>query len=101
PAINQVIMLRNTQSTIVFTQQLGRGLRKSPNKEFVTIIDFIGNYSNNYMIPMALMGDYSNDLDNIRRGTLETQYISGISTVNMEQIAKKRIFEAIDQFKPD
>lgn len=101
PAINQVIMLRNTQSTIVFTQQLGRGLRKSPNKEFVTIIDFIGNYSNNYMIPMALMGDYSNDLDNIRRGTLETQYISGISAVNMEQIAKKRIFEAIDQFKPD
>lgn len=50
---------------------------------------------------LALMGDYSNNLDNIRRGTLETQYISGISAVNMEQIAKERIFEAIDRFKPD
>ena len=45
PSINQVIMLRNTTSSIVFIQQLGRGLRKHNNKKFVTIIDFIGNYS--------------------------------------------------------
>ena len=37
-------MLRNTQSSIIFIQQLGRGLRKDPSKEFVTVIDFIGNY---------------------------------------------------------
>lgn len=45
--VNQVIMLRPTQSPIVFIQQLGRGLRKAEGKECVVILDFIGNYKNN------------------------------------------------------
>ena len=44
PRINQIIMLRPTQSNIIFIQQLGRGLRKFDNKEYLTVIDFIGNY---------------------------------------------------------
>ena len=55
PEINQVIMLRPTESPIVFVQQLGRGLRKSEGKEFVVVIDFIGNYQNNYMIPCRIL----------------------------------------------
>ncbi|PKM84177.1 MAG: DUF3427 domain-containing protein, partial [Firmicutes bacterium HGW-Firmicutes-11] len=53
PSVNQVIMLRPTQSAIIFVQQLGRGLRKLWNKEYLTVIDFIGNYANNYMVPIA------------------------------------------------
>lgn len=52
--VNQVIMLRPTESPIVFIQQLGRGLRKANGKEYVVILDFIGNYNNNFMIPVAL-----------------------------------------------
>ena len=59
PKINQVIMLRPTQSSIIFVQQLGRGLRKVESKDYLTVIDFIGNYSNNYLIPIALFGDRS------------------------------------------
>ena len=44
--VNQVIMLRPTESPIVFIQQLGRGLRKANGKEYVVILDFIGNYNN-------------------------------------------------------
>ena len=47
--VNQVIMLRPTQSPIVFIQQLGRGLRKAKGKEYVVILDFIGNYYKLYM----------------------------------------------------
>ena len=65
--VNQVIMLRPTQSPIVFIQQLGRGLRKAYGKEYVVILDFIGNYNNNFMIPIALSGDRSYNKDNIRR----------------------------------
>ncbi|MGO1949589.1 MAG: DEAD/DEAH box helicase family protein, partial [Mycobacteriaceae bacterium] len=54
PAVNQVVMLRNTESSIIFTQQLGRGLRKSPGKDHLRVIDFIGNYKNNFLIPVAL-----------------------------------------------
>ncbi|MGX8792703.1 DUF3427 domain-containing protein [Oceanobacillus sp. M60] len=95
PSINQVVMLRQTQSSIIFIQQLGRGLRKHPSKEFVTIIDFIGNYKNNYLIPVALSGDKSQNKDNIRRRTAETNYIKGVSSINFEEIARKQIFKSI------
>lgn len=95
PFLNQIVMLRQTQSSIIFIQQLGRGLRLHNEKEYVTIIDFIGNYKNNYMIPMALSGDKSMNKDNIRRNTVNVNYIQGVSTVNFEEIAKKQIFTAI------
>ncbi|WP_339292458.1 DEAD/DEAH box helicase [Paenibacillus sp. FSL W8-0187] len=95
PCINQVVMLRQTQSSIVFVQQLGRGLRKHPDKEFVTIIDFIGNYKNNYLIPVALSGDKSQNKDNIRRHMKDTSYIKGVSTINFEEVARQQIFRSI------
>lgn len=95
PMLNQIVMLRQTQSSIIFLQQLGRGLRKHPSKSYVTIIDFIGNYKNNYMIPMALAGDYSFNKDNLRRHTMEATYIKGVSSIHFEEIAKKRIFESL------
>ncbi|OKZ75994.1 MAG: NgoFVII family restriction endonuclease [Clostridiales bacterium 36_14] len=95
--VNQVIMLRPTQSPIVFIQQLGRGLRKAPQKEYVVILDFIGNYKNNFMIPIALSGDRSYNKDNIRRYLLEGgRVIPGASTIHFDEISRKRIFAAVD-----
>lgn len=55
PGVNMVLFLRPTESSTVFIQQLGRGLRKYPNKEYVTILDFIGNsYSRSGQIAFAL-----------------------------------------------
>ena len=99
PSINQVVMLRQTESSIIFIQQLGRGLRRHESKDFVTIIDFIGNYKNNYMIPIALSGDRSQNKDNIRRHMVETNYIKGVSTINFEEVAKQQIFESINASK--
>lgn len=98
PEINQVIMLRPTQSPIVFVQQLGRGLRKYQDKEYVVILDFIGNYvENNFMIPIALSGDRSYNKDNIRRCVMEgNRLIPGSSTIHFDKIAKQRIFQSID-----
>lgn len=44
PAIDRVVMLRPTESSVVFLQQLGRGLRASAGKDAVTVIDFVGNH---------------------------------------------------------
>lgn len=97
PEINQVIMLRPTESPIVFIQQLGRGLRKADKKEFVVVLDFIGNYRNNFMIPIALSGDRSYNKDNIRRYVTEGgRIIPGASTIHFDEISRKRIFQAID-----
>ena len=96
--VNQVIMLRPTQSPIVFIQQLGRGLRKAKGKEYVVILDFIGNYNNNFMIPIALSGDRSYNKDNIRHYVLEgNSTIPGASTIHFDEISRKRIFDAVDQ----
>ncbi|MBE5900793.1 MAG: DUF3427 domain-containing protein [Lachnospiraceae bacterium] len=95
--VNQVIMLRPTQSPIVFIQQLGRGLRKASEKEYVVILDFIGNYKNNFMIPIALSGDRSYNKDNIRRYLMEGgRVIPGASTIHFDEISRKRIFAAVD-----
>ena len=87
--VNQVIMLRPTESPIVFIQQLGRGLRKANGKEYVVILDFIGNYNNNFMIPVALSGDRSYNADTIRKYVISgNNTIPGASTVHFDEICK-------------
>ncbi|MEL4306237.1 DEAD/DEAH box helicase [Methanococcoides sp. LMO-2] len=98
PKVNQIIMLRPTVSAIIFVQQLGRGLRKANDKEFLTVIDFIGNYSNNYLVPIALYGDTSYNKDTLRKLMLSgSSLIPGASTINFDKITHERIFEAIDK----
>ena len=97
PKVNQIIMIRPTESAIIFVQQLGRGLRKVDGKGYLTVIDFIGNYSNNYLIPIALYGDTSYNKDALRRTISSgSTLIPGSSTINFDAITKARIFESID-----
>lgn len=102
PLVNQVVMLRSTQSSVVFTQQLGRGLRKASGKDHLRVIDFIGNYQNNYLIPVALFGDNSRNKESIRKNLLDnnsTGTIAGVSSVNFDQIAQERILESLNNAK--
>lgn len=102
PQVNQVVMLRNTQSAIVFTQQLGRGLRKCPGKTHLRVIDFIGNYKNNFLIPIALFGDNSLNKDVIRQRLVASQeagYIAGISNISFEKVALERVLSSLDTTK--
>lgn len=97
PEVNQVIFLRATESSIIFIQQLGRGLRKAPGKEFVVILDFIGNYQTNFLIPIALSGDQSYDKDNLRRFVaVQHKLLPGASSIRFDKITRDRIFKAID-----
>lgn len=97
PEINQVIMLRPTQSPIIFVQQLGRGLRKRDGKEYVIVLDFIGNYNNNFLIPIALSGDRSYNKDTIRRYVREgSRVLPGASSIHFDAIAREQIFKSID-----
>ena len=55
PGVNMVLFLRPTESSTIFIQQLGRGLRKYENKQYVTVLDFIGNsYKRSVQIAFAL-----------------------------------------------
>ena len=61
---------------------------------------FIGNYNNNFMIPVALSGDRSYNADTIRKYVISgNNTIPGASTVHFDEIAKDRIFASIDKIK--
>ena len=97
PKVNQIIMLRPTDSAIIFVQQLGRGLRKLDSKTYLTVIDFIGNHNNNYLIPIALYGDTSFNKDKLRKLLSDgSTDLPGVSTINFDRISKEKIFESID-----
>ncbi len=55
-ALDMVMFLRPTESPIVFLQQLGRGLRTSRGKEYLNVLDFIGNYEKAGRAPSLLSG---------------------------------------------
>lgn len=98
PCVNQVILLRPTESSIVYIQQLGRGLRKNKNKEFVVVLDFIGNYEKNFLIPTAISQNNSFDKDFMKKFILNgTNMIPGESSISFEEIVKERIFENINK----
>ena len=56
PALSHVLFLRPTQSFTIFLQQLGRGLRKTAEKEFLVVLDFVGNFRKAHVAPLALCG---------------------------------------------
>ncbi|MCA9599553.1 MAG: DUF3427 domain-containing protein, partial [Myxococcales bacterium] len=55
PDINVVLMLRPTESPVIFLQQLGRGLRRADDKTHLTVVDFIGNHRSFLQKPQGLV----------------------------------------------
>ncbi len=55
PGVDCVLMLRPTESPVVFLQQLGRGLRTAAGKERLTVIDFIGNHHKRERAPPRVL----------------------------------------------
>lgn len=97
PSINTILMLRPTNSPIVFTQQLGRGLRKSKNKEFLTLLDFIGNHNRAYLVALALNGNKIIDKESIKLSLLNNFANFTNAHILMDEISKKRVLEQINE----
>lgn len=98
PSVNTVLMLRPTNSPIVFIQQLGRGLRKYSNKSFLTVLDFIGNHSKTFLIALALNGSRYYDKESLKVA-IATGFanIPGATHIQMDKISQERILEQIDR----
>jgi len=69
PGLSHVLFLRPTQSFTVFLQQLGRGLRKAEGKDFLVVLDFVGNFKKAHVALLALSGYTSLDQFTASRGT--------------------------------
>lgn len=103
PAINMVLFLRPTESSTIFLQQLGRGLRKYENKEYLTVLDFIGNdYDRSVQIALALgtLGKTTYTEKAYLKQLIDSNYETlGIQNVevHIDELSKKEIINFIDQ----
>lgn len=97
PDINTIIMLRNTVSSIIYLQQLGRGLRKTNDQhKYVTIFDIIGNSKNNYSIAQVLTGNTTVDKRNLYRYANEQfKTVSPFINVQIEKEVIENIIKSI------
>lgn len=105
PAVNMVLFLRPTESATIFIQQLGRGLRKMPGKEYVTVLDFIGNFNKSFVVPLALSGQHNHrafDRDSLRVA-VETEFadLPEGCFVDLEEISKQQILTKIENIRMD
>ena len=102
PSVNMVLFLRPTESQTIFIQQLGRGLRKYPGKDYVTILDFIGNnYERSVQIALALgsLAKTTYTEKTYLKTLIQTDFSSlGISGVeiNIDDLSKEEIIHYID-----
>lgn len=97
PSVNTILMLRPTNSPIVFIQQLGRGLRKHESKEFLTVLDFIGNHNKAFLIAIALNGARYYDKDSLKVAVArQFGNVPGCTNIQMDRIAQERILEQLN-----
>lgn len=97
PSVNLVLMLRPTQSPIIFTQQLGRGLRKHDTKDFLTILDFIGNHNKAFLLSIALSGSKYYDRDSLKVQVAKNfRDIPGCTNIALDEIVKERILRQLE-----
>ncbi len=104
PGVNMVLFLRPTDSQTIFIQQLGRGLRNYEGKEYVTVLDFIGNdYKRSVQIAFALGSLSENFLveKNLVAALIKDDFGSiGLAEygveIHIDDLSKKEILSFID-----
>lgn len=96
PAVDTVLFLRPTESLTIFLQQLGRGLRLSPGKEHLTVLDFVGQANNKYNFTERFRSLSVNPRQNIKK-EVENGFstLPAGCTITMEEKAQQYILENI------
>ncbi len=103
PRLNMVLFLRPTESSTIFLQQLGRGLRKCDGKKYLTVLDFIGNnYDRSVQIAFAL-GKLSNNnfiekayLRDLLNTNFTALNIPGV-VINIDELSREEIINYLNK----
>jgi superfamily II DNA or RNA helicase/HKD family nuclease len=96
PEINMVLFLRPTESLTVFLQQLGRGLRHAPDKDCLTVLDFVGQTHRKYRLDTKFTALLSRNRQRIDR-EIENDFpnLPAGCSIILERIARERILKKI------
>jgi hypothetical protein len=101
PDVDTLLLLRPTQSPVLFAQQLGRGLRTSPGKSTCLVLDFIGQHRIEYRYEERFRA-----LINPARGSLRVQaehefpYLPAGCSITLERVARERVLARLKEVTP-
>lgn len=98
PEIDTILFLRPTESLPVFLQQLGRGIRLTPDKDYVTVLDFVGRMHRNFRFDRRLRAMLA---DNAHAPEKEIDHgfpnLPAGCAIELERVARERVIENIRQ----
>jgi superfamily II DNA or RNA helicase len=98
PEVNTVLFLRPTESLTVFLQQLGRGLRHAPEKDCLTVLDFVGQAHRRYRIDTklkALLPRYRFSID--KEVELDFPHLPAGCSIQLDRLSRQYVLENIRQ----
>lgn len=101
PVLDTLMFLRPTDSPVLFLQQLGRGLRLSPDKAFCTVLDFVGRHRKEFRYDRrfrALLGGTRKEL--ARQVTSGFPNLPAGCSLELDRVAQERVLHSIQNAVP-
>jgi superfamily II DNA or RNA helicase/HKD family nuclease len=96
PDVDTLLLLRPTQSPVLFAQQLGRGLRTSPGKSSCLVVDLIGQHRTEYRLEERFKALVDPSRGTVREQlSLDFPFLPAGCSINLEQVAKERVIAAL------
>ena len=96
PEMNTVLFLRPTESLTVFLQQLGRGLRHAPEKDCLTVLDFVGQSHRRYRIDRKLKALLAKKRFNIEREVeMDFPHLPAGCSIQLDRLAREHVLANI------
>ena len=96
PSVDTLLLLRPTQSPVLFQQQIGRGLRLHEGKESCLVLDFVGRYRTDFRFDRLL-----STITGLSRGQMIDAVEQGFSSlppgchIQLQQVTKKQILQSL------
>jgi len=101
PSVNALMMLRPTESPLLFLQQLGRGLRKSPNKSLCTVLDFVGQHRKEFRYDRRFQALLGGSRSHVARQVSEGfPFLPSGCSMQLDRVATERVLTSIQNALP-
>jgi superfamily II DNA or RNA helicase len=102
PSVNALLMLRPTDSPLLFLQQLGRGLRKSVDKSLCTVLDFVGHHRKEFRYDRRFQALLGGSRSHVARQVSDGfPFLPSGCSMQLDRVATIRVLDSIRNAVPD
>lgn len=101
PKVNTLLLLRPTESATIFIQQLGRGLRRSPDKTVCTVLDFVGLHNREFRFDKRLGALLDSSRNELKRQVEEGfPYLPAGCYLELDAVTQKTVLKSLKSALP-